>query len=64
MLLHASQEILQDIDGELLIKLEMYITFDFEMELLSYGEHVKVIEPMVLRDSLKNKLQMTLSYYA
>ena len=64
MPLHASQEIVTDTGDELVIKLQMYITFDFEMELLSYGEHVKVIEPMVLRDSLKNKLQMTLSYYA
>ncbi|MET4083495.1 putative DNA-binding transcriptional regulator YafY [Pedobacter sp. UYP30] len=63
MPLHVSQVILKDTGAELLIQLEMYITFDFEMELLSYGEHVEVIETMVLRDSLKNKLQTTLNYY-
>ncbi len=41
--LHESQEILIDTEDELRIKLTLYITHDFYMELLSMGEDVKVI---------------------
>ena len=39
--LHKSQEIVVDTETELRIKLKLYITHDFEMELLSYGDNVK-----------------------
>ncbi len=50
--LHHSQKILIDTDEELRISLFLIPTFDFRMELLSYGNAVKVIEP----ESLKNEL--------
>ena len=43
--LHTSQEILKDTDKELLIKLTLYITHDFIMELLSFGDNVEIIAP-------------------
>lgn len=60
--LHDSQTILADTNEELRIRLYLYITDDLIMEILSYGERVKVIEPPALalevvrrhRESLKN----------
>lgn len=51
--LHDSQEILIDNDVELRIQLKLFITHDFFMELLSFGENLKVIEPQSLIQSLK-----------
>ncbi len=53
--LHKSQKILIDNEQELRIELEIFITYDFFMEILSHGEDVRVLEP----DSLKNKLKTT-----
>lgn len=61
--LHSTQEVLEDNAGGLLIKLRLYITFDFEMELLSHGSAIKVLEPLLLRDSIKGKLQEALRNY-
>lgn len=52
--LHDSQVILKDNEDELQIKLNLCITFDFIMEILSYGENVKVIKPDSLIDELKS----------
>lgn len=53
--LHESQEKIIDNEEEYRIKLTMFVTHDFFMELLSYGENVKVIKP----DSLVAKMQRT-----
>ncbi len=53
--LHDSQEILIDNDREIRIQLKLYVTFDFMMELLSYGDAVKVIAPLSLAKELKEK---------
>jgi len=50
--LHESQVILKDNEQELLIKLTLYITHDFFMEILSFGENVKVIQPESLISDL------------
>ena len=62
--LHASQQILIDDDQELRIKLTLFITQDFFMELLSYGEHLKVIKPDSLVRDLKNTFKKGLALYA
>lgn len=61
--LHESQQILIDNEEELRIKLTLFITHDFYMELLSYGENLKVIEPESLIKDIKNSLQKTLEQY-
>lgn len=45
MPLHESQEILVDTDNELRIRLKLYLTYDFLLEILSHGDNVKVISP-------------------
>lgn len=61
--LHASQQILKDNEEELLIKLTLYLTHDFFMEILSFGDNVEVIKPIALIDEIKATLKNTLNLY-
>lgn len=61
--LHESQQIITDNEKELRLKLTLYLTFDFLMEILSYGSFVKVIEPKGLADEVKTSLKEALKKY-
>jgi predicted DNA-binding transcriptional regulator YafY len=61
--LHESQKILVDNETELLIELNLFITHDLIMELLSYGEEVKVIRPDSLINELKTSYQSAINLY-
>lgn len=61
--LHDSQEIIKDNEEELRIKLYLRITHDLEMELLSYGEDIKIISPKSLINRITKKLENALSIY-
>ncbi len=61
--LHESQVILKDNEDELQIKLTIYITHDFFMEVLSFGENVKVIQPESLISDLKSVYNKALNLY-
>jgi len=61
--LHESQQILIDDKDELRIKLTLFITHDFFMELLSYGENLKVIKPEGLINGLKSTFENVLKLY-
>ena len=61
--LHASQVILKDNEEELLIKLTLFLTHDFLMEILSYGDNVKVIQPESLIEDLKTSYENALKLY-
>lgn len=60
--LHESQAVLEDKEY-CLIKLNLCITHDFIMELLSYGDNVKVIKPESLINDLKESYQSALDLY-
>ena len=51
--LHETQEVLVDNKNELRIKLKIYLTDDFIVELVSYGESMKVIQPAKLAKRIK-----------
>lgn len=61
--LHHTQQIICDNDIELRISLQLYLTDDFIMELLSFGESVKVIEPQELIEKLKSVYQKAFKKY-
>jgi hypothetical protein len=61
--LHASQEIIHDLPEELQLRLRLYITFDFIMELLSYGERMKVLKPASLVKEVKAAHQKAFEQY-
>ena len=63
MPLHSSQRILVDDETQLKVELKVYLTEDFIMELLSYGDRVEVLEPLALRKELKSRLGNALAKY-
>jgi predicted DNA-binding transcriptional regulator YafY len=63
MKLHGTQDVLEDTDKELKIKLTVHITFDFVQEILSHGSGVKVLKPASLVEKIKETLNRSLSMY-
>ena len=61
--LHESQSILEDNEDRVLIELFIHPTNDFIMELLKYGEDVKVLEPQILIDTMKNRIEKVAKLY-
>lgn len=60
---HDSQQILIDNEDELRIQLKLFITHDFFMELLSFGENLKILKPQTLIDNLKSTVRDIQSIY-
>lgn len=50
--LHESQEVLVSNNEETQVRLRLYITHDFVMELLSHGKRVQVLQPKHLREEM------------
>lgn len=63
MPLHETQEIIVDDEDELRIKLKLFITDDFIMELLSYGSFLKVLQPKELISEIKKLLSDAIKKY-
>ncbi len=61
--LHHSQQVLEDNEDETIIKLSVNITYDFVMELLSYGDRVKIISPASLKKSICENYANALNQY-
>ncbi|MFW5879480.1 MAG: helix-turn-helix transcriptional regulator [bacterium] len=52
--LHTSQKTLIDDEKEFRISLDIYITYDFIIEIISHSLDVKVIEPLHLAETIKS----------
>jgi len=61
--LHHTQEILIDNENELQVKLNVFITEDFVIELRSFGNELKILAPLSLQNQIKNGLESTLKKY-
>jgi predicted DNA-binding transcriptional regulator YafY len=61
--LHYSQKIISDDENGCIIELLMSPTYDFVMELMSFGQEVKVIEPKSLQEEIIVKLETALKQY-
>lgn len=61
--LHETQEVLVDNNNEVRIKLNVYLTFDFIMEILSYGDRVKVLKPSILVEIIKSIYKKGMKLY-
>jgi predicted DNA-binding transcriptional regulator YafY len=61
--LHHSQKILREEEDNVVLQLKIFITYDFVMELLSFGKNVKVLRPKTLIETVKQSLQKTLKLY-
>ena len=61
--LHPSQEVVFQNEIEVQIKLNVYITQELKMAILSYGQEVKVLQPKTLRAELKKVIEkMNINY--
>lgn len=54
--LHDSQIIIEETVEKCVFQMMLYPTYDFMQEILSYGKEVKVIEPTILIDQIKEQL--------
>jgi len=61
--LHTTQQVLVDDNTEFRIKLKLYITHDLIMEILSYGQNVKVLQPVSLMESVRNEHKKAFEQY-
>ena len=61
--LHNTQEILIDSDKEFQIKLKLCVTHDLIMELLSFGDNMKVLQPKSLIKEVKTAHQNAFKQY-
>jgi len=62
--IHHSQEILVDNEKELRVRLHLYITYDFVMELLSLGREVTVLSPPSLQELVIKRHKEVLGNYS
>jgi predicted DNA-binding transcriptional regulator YafY len=62
--LHENQEVIIDNQEEVKIKLTLYLTHDFIMELLSLGDNVKVIKPKSLANQIKQAHEQAYKQYS
>jgi predicted DNA-binding transcriptional regulator YafY len=61
--LHPSQKILIDNEEEVRISLQLYLTHDFIMEVLSYGKTIKVVAPQHFVENIKKIYSKALKKY-
>jgi len=61
--LHHSQEIIEDSETELRVRLRIIPNYEFKQKILMLGETVKVLEPTWFADEVKNSLKATLKKY-
>jgi len=61
--LHSSQKITTNNKGEKILTLEVYPTFDLEMEILSMGANITVLEPKWFANKIKNELKNAFEKY-
>jgi predicted DNA-binding transcriptional regulator YafY len=61
--LHASQKILKTSTVQVTFELTVFITYDLIMELLSYGDEIKVESPKSLIKELTNMYSNSLAKY-
>lgn len=62
--LHGSQKIKEKSDTFVLIELELIPNYELESLILSHGEGIEILSPEILRNKIKNRIQMTLNNYA
>ncbi|MGA9324581.1 MAG: WYL domain-containing protein, partial [Salegentibacter sp.] len=61
--LHHSQKLLLEDEKETIFSYELSPTYDFKMEVLSYGDQVKVLKPESLKKIIRKELQKALDLY-
>lgn len=61
--LHRSQELILKTNDEIRFSYYIRPTYDFKMEILSFGDQVKVMEPEALQQQIKEQLENSIEQY-
>ena len=61
--IHSSQEVLEVGESEVKLSLDVVHNYELERELLSFSPHIKILEPLNLRDKIQQKLELSLKRY-
>ena len=61
--LHNTQKIVSETTDELRISINVYLTYELEKQILSYGEEAKVIQPKILAETIKERMKRALEQY-
>ncbi len=61
--IHLSQKYVKDADGGKIISLYLYINYELEMRILSYGEGVKVLAPDHFAKHIKERIEKLQNLY-
>jgi len=61
--LHHSQEIIKENVDEVQIQMEVYITAELKMSILSFGSEVIVLQPLSLRNQIKETIEKMKQLY-
>ena len=61
--LHPSQKSYSQQDGSLLVKIEVGLNYELETLLLSFGDKVKILKPIILLKNIKSRLKSSLNQY-
>jgi len=61
---HRSQQLLEKHpDGSISIQVKVHLNFEFDRLILGFGNSIEVLEPRILRNRIKKKLETALSLY-
>lgn len=61
---HNSQEIMERLpDGSIVFKIKVHLNYELERLILGFGDTIEVLEPRILRNKIKRKLDRALSFY-
>lgn len=61
--IHHSQNILEENASGMTVSLRIILNPELESAILSYGEHVEVLEPIELRERMRERVQKTMIQY-
>ncbi len=61
--IHKTQEILEELDGSIMIRLKLIVNYELQSVLLGYTPDIEVITPISLRDQLTEKYKLALESF-
>jgi predicted DNA-binding transcriptional regulator YafY len=61
--LHASQKLIRQSDESVDVELDVYITTELKMAILSYGPEVKVLKPKSLQSEIEKTIRDMAAMY-
>ncbi len=61
--LHGSQKVKEEKENYTIVELELIPNYELEALILSFGENIEILEPIELRERIKNRINSMLNNY-